>query len=278
MSKNAIATVEEITKRIIAAGAVEVRDVDNGEEPFVYSTGNRGPGYVMMKGLVGQPEVLKFLTRNLAQRVVKEAKFDFIEGNATGGMVPAWQLRNDVSEILGREIPYCYLRGSRKEGGHGELITGDRNNPLIKKGMSVLIVEELVNYAGTTTNAAEEFRAAGYPVTHGACLLSYDHPESNKRLKDKGVTLVALLTLPQLLDAAGSIGALSAKAVSSYKEFLASPLEWQLKRNLVIPDSAMSEAETKGYKVRKLEKEEALKLGAPESKINSGVVYCARAA
>ncbi len=74
----------------------------------------------MVKGLVGQPEVLKFLTRNLDYKVIDEAEFDFIEGNATGGMIPGWQLRNDVSDILGREVPFCYLRGSRKEGGYGE--------------------------------------------------------------------------------------------------------------------------------------------------------------
>src|SRR3990167_735411 len=185
---------DEIASTIINAGAISIRDVDSGELPFVYSTGNRGPGYLMIKGLVGQPAVLKKLTKSLAYKVIQEAKFDFIEGNATGGMIPGWQLRNDVSDILGKEIPYCYLRGSRKEGGHGELITGNSNNPLIKPGMKALVVEELVNYAGTTGNAAEEFRAAGYPVSHAACILSYDHQQSNARLEEKGITLVPLIT------------------------------------------------------------------------------------
>ena len=48
-----------------------------------------------------------------------------------------------------------------------------------------MVVEELVNYAGTTANAAEEFRAAGYPVSHAACILSYNHAQSNSKLKEK---------------------------------------------------------------------------------------------
>ncbi len=265
--------LEEIAKTIINSGACEIKDIDGGQEPFIYTTGNRGPGYLMIKGLVGQPAVLKFLTKQLAYKVVDEAEFDFIEGNATGGMIPGWQLRNDVSEILGKEIPFCYLRGSRKEGGHGELITGDRNNPLIKKGMKALVVEELVNYAGTTGNAAEEFRAAGYPVSHAACIFSYDHGESNARLREKDITLVPLITLPQLLDVSESGNLISQNSIQSYRDFLKDPLGWQLSRSLVVPTDTAKRAIERGYQMRELSKDEALKLGAPQGKLNEGLVY-----
>ena len=267
------ASLEEIASKIIKAGAVSIRDVDNGDQPFLYSTGNRGPGYLMIKGLVGQPEILKFLTRNLACKVIEEAEFDFIEGNATGGMIPGWQLRNDVSDILGKEIPFCYLRGSRKEGGHGELITGNDNNPLIKRGMRALVVEELVNYAGTTGNAAEEFRSAGYLVSHAACILSYDHQQSNARLKEKGITLIPLITLPQLLDVAAVSSLIPKKAVDSYREFLADPLDWQLSRDLPVPADSAKKAIERGYSMKMLSEEEAIQRGVPSGKIKEGVVY-----
>ncbi len=275
-----IASLEEISKQIIDSGAVEVRDVDNGQELFVYSTGNRGPGYLMIKGLVGQRKVMKFLTHQLSHKVAPlyGKEFDFIEGNATGGMVPAWQLTDDVEKVLGLEsgeIPYTYLRGSRKEGGHGELITGDQNNPLIQPGMRALVVEELVNYARTTGNAAEEFRAAGYPVSHAACILSYDHAESNDRLREKEVTLVPLITLPQLLDISETDGLLPINAIQSYREFLKDPLKWQLQRGLVIPQSTVEGAIKRGYNMRKLGKEEAISRGAPKGKLEEGIVYWA---
>jgi len=34
---------------ILKAGAVEIRDIGAGEEPFVYSSGNHGPGYIDIK-------------------------------------------------------------------------------------------------------------------------------------------------------------------------------------------------------------------------------------
>src|SRR3989338_6291016 len=152
------AGLEEIATKIIESGQVQIRDVDRGEKPFDYTSGNRGPGYLQIKGLVGQPDTFVFLIRQLAHKVIREAKFDFVNGNVTGGAIPGWELSRQVSDILGETIPNTYLRGSKKEGGFGELITGIQNNPLIKEGMVALVVEELVNYAETTTNAAEVFR------------------------------------------------------------------------------------------------------------------------
>jgi len=285
------ATPEEIVRTIVSSGAIAVRDVDSGEEPFTYSTGNRGPGYLMIKGLVGQPSILNFLTKNLAHKLVPfyPGYFEFVEGNATGGMVPAWQLRTDLSEMLRTTIPYSYLRGSRKEGGHGELITGNDNNPLIRKGMKALVVEELVNYAGTTTNAAMEFRAAGYPVSHAACLVSYDHNQSNALLEETGVTLVPLITLPQILNIAEAENLISRNAIDSYNSFLVDPLEWQLSRGLavpggilkedtweilmvdsnavrVIPSDSAKKARDLGYNMRLLSPHEAVKKGVPKGK------------
>ncbi len=272
-----LTNLEEIAKKIINAGAVSIRDIDNSEEPFVYSTGNRGPGYVMIKGLVGQPNVLMFLTKNLAHKIIEEkVKFDFIEGNATGGMIPAWQLSRDLSEILKKEIPCPYLRESRKEGGHGELITGDKNNPLIEKGMWALIVEELVNYAGTVGNAAEIFRSEGYSVSHAACILSYDHPQSNARLKEKGLNLVSLINLSTIINVAEANKLFSQKAIDSYKDFLKDPINWQLSRNLVVPTDTAKKAVEKGYSMTKLSTEEAINRGAPAGKVKEGVVYWAQ--
>jgi orotate phosphoribosyltransferase len=269
-------SLDEIAERIIKANAVEVRDVDGGAEPFVYSSANRGPGYIMIKGLPGQPETLMFLTKRLAYKVVDQASFDFFEGNATGGMIPGWQLRSDVSELIGRQIPFCYLRGSRKQGGHDELITGDRNNPLIKKGMRALVIEELVNFAQTTTNAAVAFREAGYLVSHAACILHYDNPEANRTLKEADVTLVPLITLPQLLDVAEAQSLIPPAAMASYRSFLADPVDWQLQRGYVIPEASARKAEERGQKMRRLLPDEAIRLGAPEAKVKSDFVYFAK--
>ena len=93
---------------------------------------------------MGQP-IIKALTARLALKMIDlevDKEFDFIASNATGGMVPGWQLMNYLQDFTGKSIPYVYVRDTRKLGGHKEHITGDRNNPLIVQGNRALVFEE----------------------------------------------------------------------------------------------------------------------------------------
>jgi orotate phosphoribosyltransferase len=270
------ASVEDISLKIINGGLLEVRDVDGGAVPFDYSSANRGPGYLMIKGGVGQPHLMQFLVRQLALKLVDERvdlNFDFIAANATGGMVPGWQLRNDLEELTGREVPYVYVRETRKIGGHQEYITGDQNNPLIRKGMRAVVHEELVNFAETTCNSATVLRDAGYVAKEAATILSYDNPRALEALAKAGINMHPLITLPVLLDLAAGTGKFNPKAVESYKEFLRDPVEWQLYRGLVVPEATAMKAREKGYNMRKLTYDEALARGAPEGKLEAGFTY-----
>ena len=228
---------EAICAKLLDVGAVSIRDVDGGEKPFLYSSGNQGPGYVMVKGTVANQDVFKPVVEQLAVKLVDEGiEFDNIAGNATGGMVPAYQCREDYQRITERKIEYVYVRGTRKEGGHGELVTGlDHIQPTREDGSPAhwLVVEELVNFAETTTNSLLIFRELGFVANQGATILHYDHAEANAKLAKNGIELTALTTLPHLLDVAVENGNFSEEAVGSYREFLADPIKWQIDRGIV---------------------------------------------
>lgn len=221
---------EEICRLILIAKAVEIRDVDKGEEPFLYSSGNWGPGYVSIKGLVGEQSTFVTLAKQLALRIVEEGvDFDFIAANATGGMIPGYQLREDLQKMTGKDIPYVYVRGSRKVGGQKELVTGI---DYIKPGSRALVVEELINFAETTTISAMGLRELGYVAERAATILHYQNPEALKKLRESQVSVVQLTSLPKLLTVAEKENFFSPKAVQSYREFLSSPLNWQKNRGL----------------------------------------------
>ena len=84
MSALGVAGLDEIATVINEAGAFEVRDVDGGDLPFDYSSANRGPGYLNIKGMCGQPARFEFLAENLSKKIFNEIqagsveKFDFI--------------------------------------------------------------------------------------------------------------------------------------------------------------------------------------------------------
>jgi len=220
--------VKKLMERVIEVGAIEIRDLSQGEEPFLYSSGNWGPGYVMIKGLVSQRPLLENILMELSKKVYRKTgeKLDFVAGNATGGMVPAWILAKYL------ERPYVYVRASRKKGGHQDVITGDQQNVLILEGCKALVVEELVNFAETTCASAEKLRKEGYEVKYAATILSYDNPVAHERLKELGVELICLFTLEELIDVAEATGAFSEAAVADYREFLKDPMAWQKKWDL----------------------------------------------
>jgi len=237
--------IEEIGLMVLKTRAVDIRNVPlnvtNEEveelplekQPFLYASGNWGPGYVTIKSLVGRKKIIKFLVQQLARNIVERVPYvDFIAGNVSGGMIPGWILSEEIEVLLGITIPFVYIRNARKKGGQKELVTGITNNPEIIPGSNGLVVEELVNFAQTTCNGVEALRDNGYSVTHAATILFYDNPEAVRALKDTGTEMVYLFTLIDLLTVAEKYQTHPQQAIDSYREFLKDPLIWQAKRGL----------------------------------------------
>jgi len=236
--------IEEIGLMVLKTRAVDIRNVPlnvtNEEveelplekQPFLYASGNWGPGYVTIKSLVGRKKIIKFLVQQLARNIVERVPYvDFIAGNVSGGMIPGWILSEEIEVLLGITIPFVYIRNARKKGGQKELVTGITNNPEIIPGSNGLVVEELVNFAQTTCNGVEALRDNGYSVTHAATILFYDNPEAVRALKDTGTEMVYLFTLIDLLTVAEKYQTHPQQAIDSYREFLKDPI-WQAKRGL----------------------------------------------
>lgn len=225
-------TEKEVCRAILGTRALTVRDVAGGEEPFRYSSGSVGPGYVMAKSLVGTQAVFRPLMQQLALKLVSERiAFDHIIGNATGGMIPAYAVREAYQQITGRvDIEYVYVRGSRKQGGHGELVTGiEHVNRRSRSGepASWIVVEDLINHAETSVNSLLLFRKLGFVADEAAALLQFDHPSARERLRDCGVRLTTLTTVPHLLEVAVDDGYFSARAADAYLDFIRDADAWQ---------------------------------------------------
>lgn len=224
---------EELASIILDTGAVDIRDLTAGEEPFLYSSGNFGPGYLNVKGMVGRQRAFKTLTEQCALRLVEaNADFDFVAGNATGGMIPGYQVREDYQRITGKEVPYIYVRNTRKIGGHQEHTTGLSENPEILRGSKPLIFEELVNFAQTTCNSKEVLAKEGYPARFAGTLLHYENPEAILALQRHNLQLIWVVRLQTVLDVAEEAKKFSSAAVADYRAFLKNPQEWQTQRGL----------------------------------------------
>ena len=226
-------------KLIIDAGAFEIRDVDNGEAPFFYSSGFWGPGYAMIKGLVSSPHVLNLLVNQLALKLIDSGKeFDFVSANVTGGMVPGAYLRNHYELKTGKNVPLVYIRNTRdisglgKVGGHFENITGTKTGKNVVQGMTGLIVEELVNFANSTGNAGIILRQAGYKVNDSVSILFYNNPNAMKLLKELNLNYTYVIALPELISVAEETNLYTQEGIDTYRAFLKDPAKWQEEKGL----------------------------------------------
>ena len=231
-----------VTRAIVDAGLLHIRDVAGGEEPYHYSSGNFGPGYVLIKGAVGYQKLFKFLVRQLALRLRDFREFDFIAGLVTGGVPPSLVLRDHLQELQDREIPWVYIRDARKAGGTREHITGIQHlssggvNPEIPEGARGLVVEELTNYANSLCNGAQVLRASGYTCEAGVSLLDIGQPESAQALGETDLHLRTLITLPTVLDALEQGQVFPLRLIQDYRSFQQSPADWMSRRGLVRRD------------------------------------------
>lgn len=225
---------EDVVRLLVESGAAQIRDLrQEGEVAFLYSSGWRGPGYLLVKGLVGQKGVLKPLVAELAERLIESGvtqRFDFIAGNATGGMVPGWILSEVLEHRLCIPVPYVYVRNTRKIGGTEEYVTGYQSSPDINSGDRALVFEELVNFAETTGNSATVLRDEGFEVTEAATLFYYANPEADERLAAIGLTMTYLATLPEFLDVAECESLFPKEAVADYRAYRANPVGWNRER------------------------------------------------
>ncbi len=240
------ATLDRLALEVLRADVLELRAVPakvTNEQieslplfmrPFLYASGNFGPGYLMIKGLVGHKVLIRCLARYLAIEIAERwpTGIDFVAGNVTGGMIPGWVVSEELEVLLGRRIPFVYIRELRKTGGQKELITGIQNNPELPAGSLGLDMEELVNFAQTIINGAVCLRDAGYQCKSGACILYYDNPVANKDLADAGIEMVSLLTLPRVIDVADRYDTHPKNLLGDYRQFLKNPLQWQADRGL----------------------------------------------
>jgi len=96
----------------------EIPGLPTEKQPFLYASGNWGPGYITIKSLVSQEEVMDFLAKQAASKIAAQVpSIDFIAGNVTGGVIPAWKIHLHLEAILGKQLHYVYVGGSRKEPG-----------------------------------------------------------------------------------------------------------------------------------------------------------------
>ncbi|PKU22834.1 orotate phosphoribosyltransferase [Telmatospirillum siberiense] len=203
-----------VAQLLFEAGAIHV----SCGQPFILAAGWASPVYVDCRVLLGDPERRRAVTDLALARLTEDfpaGAIDAIAGAETAGIpFAAWLAdRTGLKLRYVRKGPLGIGRNAQVEGGPVE-------------GLKVLLMDDLTTDGGSKLAFARGLRAAGATVEHILTIFYHGvFPGTEDRLREAGLTLHALSTWADVLDAdAGDRLAPADRA--EVERFLEDPVAW----------------------------------------------------
>jgi orotate phosphoribosyltransferase len=189
------------------------------DKPFIFTSGWASPVYTDCRRLISFPRVRRTLIDFGASMVLRDAgfeQFDSVAGGETAGIpFAAWM----ADRLM---LPMQYVRKKPKGFGRNAQIEGH-----IEDGDRVLLVEDMTTDGRSKVNFCKALRTAGATVDHVFVFFFYDiFPEGKKILGDLGVTLHALATWWDVLEAAKKSGRFDKRRLREAEKFMKDPAGW----------------------------------------------------
>ena len=179
---------KKIAKDLLDIQAVFLRP----NEPFTWASGIHSPIYCDNRLTLSYPSVRKDIETGLAKLIQDNyPECECLMGTATAGIAHAAL----VADIL--ELPMGYVRGGAKSHGRNNRIEG-----VVKPGMKVVVVEDLISTGGSSLECVDALREAGCEVIGMVAIFTYGLPKSIENFKNKDCTFHTLTNYDTLVSVA----------------------------------------------------------------------------
>ena len=180
-------------ERMIARDLLDIQAVFlRPNEPFTWASGIKSPIYCDNRLTLSYPKVRKDIEEGLAT-LIKEnySECECLMGTATAGIAHAAL----VADIL--DLPMGYVRGGAKSHGRNNRIEG-----LVRPGMKVVVVEDLISTGGSSLECVDALREAGCEVIGMVAIFTYGLPKATVNFKAKECSFVTLTNYDTLVEVA----------------------------------------------------------------------------
>ncbi len=202
---------------IIASNLLEIVAIKlNNKNPFTWASGLRSPIYCDNRVALSYPEKRSYIKVQLANAIRDNFKdVDVIAGVATAG-IPQGAL---VAEELG--LPFVYVRSSTKAHGMTNKIEG-----FLKKGQTVVVVEDLISTGKSSLNAVDALRESGAIVAGMVAIFTYGLDIAEQNFLNKDCKLIALSNYNAMIKKAVSDNYVTDEDELSLMEWRKDPKKW----------------------------------------------------
>lgn len=194
----------------------------NAREPFTLKSGKASPVYVDCRRLISfvqERNTLMDYGAALIKEKVGHKKIDVVAGGETAG-IPYGAF---IAERLAK--PMIYVRKEPKGYGRMAQIEG----VLPEEGTpNVILVEDLQTDGGSKKIFIDALRKAGANIEHAFVVFHYGiFEKSVQNMKEMGITLHALTTWWEVLEAAKKTTYFDQETLQSVESFLNDPDNWK---------------------------------------------------
>lgn len=162
---------------LLSCGAVKFGD-------FTLASGAKSSYYVDIKKASGRPDVL---------RLIGDAIRPLAGGHTAIAGMELGAVPIAVAASLATGLPFLIVRKQAKAYGTGSRLEGD-----VPKGARVLVVEDVTTTGGSSAEAIQVLREAGYVVD--TCVTVVDREQgATDKFAQMGVKLAPLVRVSELL-------------------------------------------------------------------------------
>lgn len=147
---------------------------------FTLASGKKSSFYIDLRLVASYPHIFRKMIKHLQNLIIQEIgleKFDSLVSVPTGGLVIASALAIETVK------PLIYVRSKPKDYGTSKSIEGQ-----VKKGMKVLMVDDVATTGGSVVNAIKELKKEGIIVTDAYVIINRLEG-ATEALKGEGVRL-----------------------------------------------------------------------------------------
>jgi len=202
---------ETIAKHLLDIQAVILRP----EEPFTWTSGIKSPIYCDNRLTLSFPDVRRNIEKGLCDIIKSEFPgCQMLMGTATAGIPHAAIMADKL------DLPMGYVRGSAKKHGRANQVEG-----LIKKGMKVVVVEDLISTGKSSIEAVEVLRELDFDVLGIVSIFSYELEVGLKNLADANVKNISLCNYDTLIEVAAKTGYITEASKSKLASWRKNPAD-----------------------------------------------------
>ena len=203
---------EKIAEFLLQIKAIKLQPTN----PFTWASGWKSPIYCDNRVTLSHPKVRTYIREQLVKSIIAEfGKPDVIAGVATGAIAQGAL----VAEAMG--LPFVYIRSSAKEYGMANLIEGE-----IKKGQTVVVIEDLISTGQSSLKAVNALTAEGCVVKGMAAIFTSGFKTASDNFKKAKCKLITLSDYETLVKEAARSNYVTEKDIKSLKEWRENPSEW----------------------------------------------------